>query len=206
MREERTLALEIRAETDENEAPVLVGYAARFDDVTSIGGLFDEVIRAGAFSKTIKEKDDVRALHNHDQNQVLGRTAAGTLELEEDKEGLRVKIHPPDTQQARDLLKLIERGDVSQMSFGFSVEEEKWNRGDEDGPELRELLGVRLFDVSTVVFPAYKSTSVGIRSATEVLEDHLKADGHEAAPVEEPKDSHEAAHLGRLVELEELTN
>jgi hypothetical protein len=201
MKETRTITMAVRAEKrSDDETPKLVGYAARFDDVTNISGLFDEVIRRGAFADSIKDKDDVRALHNHDENQILGRTTSGTLKLEEDDTGLKVEIDPPDTQQARDLMVLIERGDISQMSFGFSVTEEKWNSNKEDERELRELLAVRLFDVSTVTFPAYKSTSIGIRSAEEVMEEHLKADeGHEAEAVaDEKEESHQGAHLSRL--------
>jgi HK97 family phage prohead protease len=192
MKEQRTILMEVRSERrGDSDTPTLVGYAARFDEVTNIANLFDEVIREGAFSKTIEDADDVRALHNHDENQILGRTKAGTLTLEEDDNGLRVEITPPDTQQARDLMVSIERGDVDQMSFGFEVREEKWNRAEDGGRELRELLDVRLYDVSTVVFPAYPSTSIGVRSATEVYENHLEA---EPTPEGEPEGDTSAAH------------
>lgn len=204
-REQRTLTLDMKLETrGDQDTPKLVGYAARFDEVTKIAGIFNEVIRAGAFAQTITDEDDVRALHNHNEDFILGRTASGTLRLSEDDSGLRVEIDPPDTQQARDLMTLIERGDVSQMSFGFQVIEERWSKGDEDEPELRELLGIRLFDVSTVVFPAYKATSIGVRSAEDVLTEHLDETGHEAEPVVEPVAPHEGDHLARLVILEDL--
>lgn len=192
MREQRTILMDVRAERrGDSDEPVLVGYAARFDDVTNIANLFDEVIRKGAFEKTISEGDDVRALHNHDENLILGRTKAGTLKLEEDENGLKVRISPPNTQQARDLMVSIERGDVDQMSFGFEVVSEVWNRAEEGKRELRELTEVRLFDVSTVVFPAYPSTSIGLRSATEVYENRPQAD---PSPEGESDEDHSAAH------------
>lgn len=75
---------------------------------------------------------------------------------------------PPDTQWARDLTVSIDRGDISQMSFGFLVEEDSW--GTEEGMDVRELRKVKLFDVSPVTFPAYPQTSVGVRSMTDVYE------------------------------------
>jgi HK97 family phage prohead protease len=118
-------------------------------------------VRSGAFAKSI-EADDIKALFNHDPNYVLGRNKANTLELCEDGKGLFVRIYPPDTQWARDLKTSIARGDISQMSFGFTVEQDKWSS--EDGVDTRELIEVKLFDVSPVTFPAYPETDVGVRS------------------------------------------
>lgn len=139
----------------------LVGYAAVFDSETVIAGMFREQVAKGAFRKTIAG-DDIRALVDHDQSQVLGRTRSGTLRLLEDDIGLRVEIDPPDTQVARDLLHLIERGDVSGMSFGFVVRGEDWQH-DVD-PPLRTLTDVQLLDVSVVTYPAYPEAGVALRS------------------------------------------
>ena len=86
-----------------------------------------------------------------------------TLTLEEDDKGLHVRINPPDTQWAKDLLVSIKRGDITQMSFGFTVILDRWNY--EDNTDVRELLKVKLYDVSPVTFPAYTQTECGIRSA-----------------------------------------
>jgi len=88
-------------------------------------GGFVEIIKPGAFTKTLDESD-VRALLNHNSDQVLGRMSAGTLKLWEDDRGLRAEIHPPDTSAGRDAVALIKRGDLTGMSFGFrAVRDEK---------------------------------------------------------------------------------
>ena len=91
--------------------------------------------------------------------------SAETLELVEDDIGLRVRITPPDTSWARDITTSIRRGDISQMSIGFVVEDDEWSSS--DGIDTRELKKVRLFDVSPVTFPAYTATDVGVRAMQE---------------------------------------
>lgn len=177
-KEFRKLNVELRADGDEK--PKIVGHAAVFDTPAEIWG-FEEVIRKGAFTDAIK-KDDVRALWNHDPNFVLGRTKSGTLRLEEDDIGLKIENDPPETQWAKDLMVSMQRGDVDQMSFGFIVDEEKWSKRD-GGPDLREILKARLFDVSPVTFPAYEETdvSVALRNAPEEVRTRLlPADGQVA--------------------------
>ncbi|MCK9457847.1 MAG: HK97 family phage prohead protease [Candidatus Riflebacteria bacterium] len=168
-REERCADVtELRVQPkDENGQSVIEGHAAIFDSLSQDLGFmfpFKERINKGAFKSSL-EKDDIRALWNHDANYVLGRNKAGTLELTETNKGLRVRIHPPDTQWARDLTESIRRGDVSQMSFGFVVEKETWSvEGKED---IRTLEKVKLYDVSPVTFPAYLDTDVGVRNAMD---------------------------------------
>lgn len=157
-KEIRYFNIELRADSEE---PKITGHAAVFNQWSEDLGGFREIIRPGAFAKTIKEAD-VRALFNHDPNYVLGRNKAGTLRLEEDKKGLAIEIDPPDTQWARDLTTSIQRGDIDQMSFGFRTVKDKW--GDDGETNQRELLEVELFDVSPVTYPAYPQTSVGVRS------------------------------------------
>ena len=143
------------------------GHAAVFDSWSeTLGGIFPfkEKVRKGAFAESIG-RDDIRALFNHDPNYVLGRNRAGTLELVEDDVGRRVRITPPDTSWARDITTSIRRGDISQMSIGFVVEDDEWSS--KDGIDTRELKKVRLFDVSPVTFPAYTATDVGARAMQE---------------------------------------
>ena len=170
-KEVRTLPLTELRITNNEENTYIQGHAAVFDSWSeTLGGMFPfkERVKRGAFTQSL-EKDDIRALFNHDPNYVLGRNKSGTLELLEDEKGLSVKIKPPDTTWARDLKISIERGDINQMSFGFSVEEDEWSS--EEGTDVRELRKVKLFDVSPVTFPAYPETEVGVR-AMEAYENY----------------------------------
>ena len=170
--ERRSLPVrELRVEKEDGR---IVGYASVFDETTSIGGMFDEVVRPGAFARAIKEKQDVRALWNHDSNHILGRTKSGTLTLEEDKRGLWIEIDPPDTQTAHDVIESMRRGDVDSMSFAFVATEETWTER-KDEPTLRELKDLDLYDISAVTYPAYEGTEVGLRSAESVFNDHLQS-------------------------------
>ena len=147
----------------EGGAPMIAGHAAVFDSPSEEMYGFVETIAPGAFAKTLKDAD-VRALFNHDPSLILGRSTAGTLRLAEDKTGLAIEIDPPDTQVARDLLVSMERGDVTQMSFGFRTVIDQWEFKDGAEPDLRTLIEVELFDVSPVTFPAYPDTDVAVRS------------------------------------------
>lgn len=163
--ERRVLVLdELIVERREGKPPLLRGHAAVFGQLSEDLGGFREQIAPGAFRDAI-ETDDVRALFNHDANYVLGRNRSGTLRLAEDARGLAIEIDPPDTQTIRDLvIAPIERGDVTQMSFGFSVRPngQDWAKNDE-GQTIRTLKKVRLYDVSPVTFPAYPQTDIAAR-------------------------------------------
>jgi len=145
------------------ETGVIRGYAALFNTPTELWG-FNERIAPGAFTKTLNDGADVRALFNHDPNYVLGRTTAGTLKLWEDERGLMYEIAPQDTGVGKDIVASIKRGDVTQSSFGFYIEKEEWEYKDGE-PDMRVIKEARLFDVSPVTFPAYEETTVYARSA-----------------------------------------
>ena len=164
---------EWRVMRGEGEPVKIAGHAAVFDQLSDPIMGFREKIAPGAFRKSIRRKDDVRALWNHDPNYVLGRTKSGTLRLKEDNIGLAIEIQPPDTQWANDLVTTIERGDVDQMSFGFVVIKEEWNEDHKKGETTRTLEEVDLFDVSPVTVPAYPQTNVAVR-AKEILETRAK--------------------------------
>lgn len=157
---------ELRVEPGEDGRRKIAGYSAVFDVLSVPLWGFRERIKPGAFAKTIQEAD-IRALWNHNADYVLGRTRAGTLGLEEDDLGLRVDISPPETQWANDLMVSIDRGDVDQMSFGFEAIQERWLTEGEE--QIRELVEVRLYDVSPVTFPAYPQTTVQLRGLQQAL-------------------------------------
>lgn len=153
--------MEIRLDEGEAGKPRIVGHAAVFDQPVELWPGMREVVRRGAFGKTIGESD-IRGLFNHDPNWVLGRNRAGTLELQEDEKGLAYRIAAPETDLVRDLvLEPIRRGDVSGSSFGFRVIRETITGEDQD---LRELQEVRLYDVGPVTFPAYPQADSQLRS------------------------------------------
>lgn len=165
-----TAGLEIRSGLSLRAASQgrLVGLAAVFDKPSQDMGGFVEVIRAGAFRNALADAQQIRALYNHDENQVLGRVGAGTLRLEETREGLAFELDLPPTSYARDLAALVERGDVAGCSFAFRVREggERWTMNNADEPALRELLDLDMTEITVTANPAYRDTSVALRRFT----------------------------------------
>jgi|YNPBryulayer2012_1023412.scaffolds.fasta_scaffold00386_4 HK97 family phage prohead protease len=141
---------------------IVVGYAALYDTLSVDLGGFRERILPGAFARALAADADVRALINHDESLLLGRTLSGTLVLSDDQRGLRVQIALPNTTYARDLVVLLERGDISQMSFAFRAVRDRFIK--EGGEVVRELAEVELYDVSVVTYPAYPETTADLRS------------------------------------------
>jgi len=188
--EHRSFDFIMDIEARDDKPKTLIGHAAIFNEYIDIGW-FQERILPGAFKKSIKN-DDVRALFNHDPNYVLGRNKSGTLTLKEDDKGLAINIIPPDTQIARDLIVSIERGDINQMSFAFQVMEEAWIKSENDKePEKRDLIRVKLYDVSPVTFPAYPTTDVAVKSFRSWKESHR----------EEPASSWETSLMRKRLDL-----
>ena len=141
---------------EEGDGMTFEGYAAVFNS-PSQPLPFTEKIAPGAFRRSLRSRNDIKLLWNHDTGSILGSTRAGTLSLSEDSFGLRVKATFPNTQLGRDTAELVRTGNVDSMSFGFSVP----SGGDEwsgDGSE-RTLKSVRLHEVSIVAFPAYEATA-----------------------------------------------
>jgi len=153
----------------EGSKAVITGYASVFNKKSQVlGGGFVEVINNGAFTKTLQERgaqtsrDDIKALFNHDTSLVLGSKRAGTLKLSEDKTGLYYEVQMDlDIPHHRSAYMMIERGDVTNSSFGFDVLDERWNVPDNSNePVVREVLETRLYEVSPTAFPAYQDSSV----------------------------------------------
>ena len=150
---------EVRAAGD--DSLVIEGYAANFEQVTDLG-YFKEQIARGAFDEVME--DDVRLLLNHD-GAPMARTKNGTLELSVDESGLKYRAALADTQDGRDLYKLIKRGDISQSSFAFTIQDQEWN----ESRTMRTVTKMaRLLDVSPVTYPAYPTTTVAARNMAEV--------------------------------------
>lgn len=160
-----------KIETRADGTKELVGLGAVFYDGTEateyrLWGNVKERIMPGAFDRAIEEKHDVRGLVNHNPNNLLGRTAAGTMAIEKTTEGLAYRIELPDTQVARDTAISVDRGDLSGSSFSFSITSETWRQ--EGDWEIRELNDLDMYDTGPVTYPAYEGTSVGVRDAGDV--------------------------------------
>ena len=167
MKNERPQRRQVRSietgfQTREAEGgPIIEGYFAVFNSDYEIWPGAIEQVAPGAFTSALG--GDIRALADHDTRIVLGRTTAGTLELREDEKGLYgvIKINPED-QEAMNLYHRVQRGDVTQCSFGFDIVAEDYEHRP-DGSDLWIIRDVVLYEVSVVTFPAYAETSVQAR-------------------------------------------
>lgn len=150
-----------------NDTPGIEGYAAVFDAPFD-SGYFIETIAPGAFSRALTEKQDVRCLFNHDANNLLGRTKSGTLLMQADDHGLHYTCDVnPKTRVGADVLAMVERCDLDGCSFSFSANEQEWREeksADGSVVQYRTILDLDLYDVGPVTYPAYTTTSVGMRS------------------------------------------
>ena len=171
---------QIRAATSEfvtredNEDLRIEGYFAVFNSNYEIWDDYSESIAPGAFTDTLA--GDIRALIDHDTRLVLGRTTNRTLELRQDERGLwgSILINPND-QEAMNLYARVKRGDVSQCSIGFNIEQETYEEN--KGKVQWTITRVKLFEVSCCTFPAYEETNITARKhdAEEILK--RKAEG-----------------------------
>lgn len=153
----------------EDKPTMITGYAAVFNSKTTIGNWFEEIIEPGAFSRSLSENGDVRALFNHNWDKVLGRTKSGTLRLEEDDRGLKFEIDVPNTSAGRDLAESMDRRDIDQCSFGFWITEETWDYSVE--PALRTIHEVELYEISVVSIPAYEDTEASLVRSKEMAKE-----------------------------------
>jgi HK97 family phage prohead protease len=156
--------LEIRSSgTLTGKGKTLSGYAAVFNSEAVLGD-FTEVIRHGAFAKSLATGSNIRCLYHHQGDALLGTTQSGTLQLVEDAKGLAFTLTLPETTHGKDLAILVERGDVQGCSFGFRVAP-GGDRWEQRGKQmLRELLEVDLLEITLTSDPAYVDTTVALRS------------------------------------------
>lgn len=160
IRQTRSVSTEFKTRS-EGDDKYIEGYFVVFNSIYEMWDGATESIAPGAFDNTLS--DDIRALVNHDSTLVLGRTAAHTLELTQDERGLfgRIKINPNDSD-AMNLYARVQRGDVSQCSFGFDILSEETDFRD-DGSVHWTIKDVKLYEVSCCTFPAYEATSINAR-------------------------------------------
>lgn len=169
----RAYNFEIRAENNEKNGDHIVGRPIVYDSKTDLGW-FDEIIEAGALDKA--NLKDVRFLVNHDTSMIpLARSRNNnensTMQLEVDKEGMsiRVNLDTENNTEARNLYSAIKRGDISGMSFMFTIDDEEWEDMESDHPTRHIRKIGTVFEVSAVTFPAYESTEISARNK-EALE------------------------------------
>lgn len=153
--EQRTIDVDVEAL--DTRGRTLHGYAAVYNVESPDLGGFRERIAPGAFSGVLDA--DVRCLLNHDPNQVLGRSKAGTLRLADEQRGLRFECDLPDSPLGDNVRTAVERGDITGASFRFRVGDEDWNG------ELRTIRSIaELHDVTVATYGAYPEASVELRT------------------------------------------
>ena len=175
-KETRFSSIETRSD-DENKKMIVEGYAIVFDEETLIGDEergFIEVIDKGALAST--NMKDVPFKYNHnDVTLILARTRNGSLSLEVDEKGLKIRAELIDTTSNVDIYKSIVAGLLDKMSFAFTVKSQSWDKSGKI-PKRTITAIDRLFDVSVVDLPAYDQTSIQASARSlELVETELKA-------------------------------
>jgi len=177
--EKRIYNLETRVETTENNKDVVVGYGSVFNSRSeNLGGFFEYISPTAITDETIKNSD-VRALINHDPNLILSRSkfGEGNLNLSIDETGLKYSYELPDTTYGRDLGVNLKNGNISQSSFAFTIAEggDSWST-DENGNDIRTINKIdRLFDISSVTYPAYNEASSDLVIAQRGLQKYKES-------------------------------
>ncbi len=148
-------------------------------------GWFIEQIRAGAFEGC--DMSDAIMCFNHNVDDILARTASGTLTLSVDGVGLLFSFEAPATGKGNDMVELIRRGDINKCSFRFVVEQDEWVYADEknglDYDQRTIIKFSKLYDVALVVYPAYKDTEASLRHLEERKNEFIKLHENEDDPV-----------------------
>lgn len=161
----RSVPFTLDRAADDGDGLTLEGYGAVFGDPTRIDsweGTFDEQIQRGAFSKTLKERTPVIQF-DHGHHPLVGSLPIGSVDvIREDAHGLFVRARLHDNWLVEPVRDAIASGAITGMSFRFSVVKDAIDKTG-DTP-LRTIQEVKLYEVGPVVFPAYESTSVGVRS------------------------------------------
>lgn len=175
--EKRSYSFEVRAEQTE-AGNIITGRPIVYDSRTDMG-FFDEIIERGALDRT--DLTDVRFLVNHDVSRIpLARSRRNngnsTMQMTVDDEGMsiRVMLDVENNSEARSLYSAVQRGDITGMSFMFSINSQQWDDLESEHPTRRIKEIGSVVEVSAVTFPAYESTEINARS-NEVLESARQA-------------------------------
>lgn len=171
---QRFFEFEIRAENNEQHGDHIVGRPIVYEAATDMGGYYQEIIDRGALDHA--DLRDVRFLVGHNSGMIpLARSrrnnASSTMQMELDDNGMaiRVNLDTENNTEARALYSATKRGDITGMSFAFTVSSDEWENLESDYP-TRHIRSIgRVFEVSAVAFPAYEATSMEARTA-EALE------------------------------------
>lgn len=165
--ESRSYSFEVRADQDDQGGNIITGRPIVYDKMTDLGW-FNEIIERGALNKT--NLQDVRFLVNHDTSKIpLARSRKNnknsTMQLTVDDEGMaiRVTLDTENNADARALYSAVQRGDISGMSFMFSINDEEWQNLESDHPTRRIKEIGTVVEVSAVTFPAYEQTEISTR-------------------------------------------
>ena len=184
----RSFNIELR---DEPESRHIEGYGSVFNERSLDLGGFVEMIAPGAFDGVI-ERSDVKCYLDHNPEKGIlarSRNGKGSLSLVVDEKGLKYSFDAPKTNLGDEVVEGLKRGDYSQSSFAFTVDDEIWTK-EEDGSYLRTITKIGgLYDVSIVANPAYEGTSVALRSLDAFkAQEEIPAEVKEEEPkTEEPK-------------------
>jgi HK97 family phage prohead protease len=181
---------------------IVRGHASVYNRLSLDLGGFREKIAPGAFTRVLDGNPDVHALWDHDTKLVLARTKNKTLDLREDPVGLHFYAKVADTSYARDLRVLMERGDVDQASFAFTVERDEWHIDDDDNVTRTIFEVGQLYDVTVTAQGAYPQTDTSVvkhirsRITEEIAEGRLPETAAAVIPTtvapDEPADTPEA--------------
>lgn len=173
-KEIRAFEFEVRAEETEGHGHTLNGRPIVFGQRTDLGW-YDEIIEQGALDET--DLKDVRFLVNHNTSMIpLARsrnnTESSTMQLITDAEGLAIRtdLDVENNTEAKSLYSAVSRGDITGMSFMFTVDKDSWDDIDTDHPTRHVRSIAKVFEVSAVTFPAYSQTSIQARGLSDALE------------------------------------
>ncbi len=162
----RTTNTEFEIRSEGEDGMTFTGYASVFNSSSEDLGGFREFVAPGAFKRSLQARNEIKLLWNHDTNEPLASVRGGSLELVEDRYGLKVKAKLPNTTRGRDVAELLRSKVIDSMSFGFNVIKDSWS----DNGSVRTLESVRLHEVSIVTFPAYSATTATVRSMQPTID------------------------------------